>query len=112
MVTPWAARIRRCFGRWVRELRPSAFDVNFNREVLTDAGRYFSTAIQVRDEIELAEADPTAALARGELGQRGAARYDWDDVGARYEELCRRLLALKKRRSPRPSGRRSGHFQT
>jgi glycosyltransferase involved in cell wall biosynthesis len=89
-----------------------AFDVNFNREVLDGAGRYFATAEDVKDEIERAEADPVGTAERGALGQRAAYRYDWDDVAARYERLAERLVASRGRRNRndggRPSGRRRG----
>lgn len=88
-----------------------AFDVNFNREVLADSGRYFVTAEDVRAEIENAEASPAATRERGAQGQRGANRYDWDDVAARYERLCERLVATRApgsaNRKRRVSGRRS-----
>jgi glycosyltransferase involved in cell wall biosynthesis len=87
-----------------------AYDVNFNREVIADAGRYFGTAEDVRAEIENAESDPETARERGVRGQRAAYRYDWDDVAARYERLCERLVAARSHGSrqdnPRPSGRR------
>ena len=87
-----------------------AYDVTFNREVLLDSGRFFSTVEDVTREIELAEAAPEHTLARGRRAQRGAARYDWDDVAARYEALCASLAAPggRKSRRLRPSGRRHG----
>ena len=90
-----------------------AFDVNFNREVLGAAGRYFADAAEVRAEIEAAEAQPDQAFARGRQGQQLAVRYDWDDVASKYERLCERLAASRtrsgrERRSLRPSGRRTG----
>ncbi len=89
-----------------------AYDVNFNREVLHDAGRYFADAADVKDELERAEVDPLGTAERGALGQRGAYRYDWDDVAARYERLAERLVAQRGRRrkgdGSRPSGRRRG----
>ena len=89
-----------------------AFDVNFNREVLLDTGRYFSSADGVRDEIELAEANPDVTASRGQRSQQGAYRYDWDDVSRRYEVLCETLVAAgshpRRDRAARPSGRRRG----
>lgn len=88
-----------------------AFDVNFNREVLIDTGRYFANAADVAAEIELAETYPEVMRARGAEGQRAAYRYDWDEVAARYEELCIRLIAggqaRSRRHGLRPTGRRS-----
>ncbi|PZS20408.1 MAG: glycosyl transferase [Pseudonocardiales bacterium] len=85
-----------------------AFDVNFNREVLSDTGRYFTTVHDVTAEIELAEAFPQVTRERGAQGQRAAYRYDWDEVAARYEGLCLELAAPGMRGSARPSGRRQG----
>jgi glycosyltransferase involved in cell wall biosynthesis len=85
-----------------------AFDVNFNREVLAESGRYFHTADDVRVEIESAEADPVGVLERGQQSQRIAARYDWDDVAPRYAQLCERLVAGRRSRVKRPNGRRVG----
>ena len=46
---------------------------------------------------------------RGRLARELAYRYDWDDVAARYERLCERLVAAGPRpRALRPSGRRRG----
>lgn len=86
-----------------------AFDVTFNREVLGAAGRYFATPDDVAALVEGAEADPQAQRTRGEQSRERARAYDWDDVAASYEQLCRDLAA---RRFPRrrPSGRRTGAF--
>jgi glycosyltransferase involved in cell wall biosynthesis len=85
-----------------------AFDVNFNREVLIDTGRYFATAADVATEIELAEAYPEVTRRRGIEGQRAAYRYDWDEVASRYEDLCVELVSARARgRQVRPSGRRT-----
>lgn len=86
-----------------------AFDVSFNREVLGEAGRYWTTAEDVRALVESAEADPVAQVDRGRLSRERAALYDWDEVADRYEELCRRL-ALEGPVRHRPSGRRTGAF--
>ena len=69
----------------------TAFDVVFNREVLGDAGRYFTSVADARKQIEISECqiDETARL--GRLARRRADRYDWDEVADRYEDLCRRL---------------------
>jgi glycosyltransferase involved in cell wall biosynthesis len=89
----------------------TAFDVNFNREVLLDAGRFFATADDVAREVELAEATPAETLERGRRGRLSAYRYDWDDVSARYEALCQKLADVGVRRGRSgtvPTGRRSG----
>jgi glycosyltransferase involved in cell wall biosynthesis len=89
-----------------------AFDVNFNREVTEDTGRYFRTAADVAREVDAAEADREATAARGARARVLAYRYDWDDVAASYEQLCERLIAqgLRPRRGMhgRPTGRRRG----
>jgi glycosyltransferase involved in cell wall biosynthesis len=91
-----------------------AYDVNFNREVLLDSGRFFTTVADISREIELAEATPETTAARGRRAQRSiAVRYDWDDVAARYEALCEKLAGPDGRRSrrgsdARPTGRRNG----
>ncbi len=86
-----------------------AFDVNFNREVLRDSGRYFRTADDVSDAIEFAEEHPEQTAERGRLARELAYRYDWDDVAARYEQMCESLVESGPRpRSARPTGRRRG----
>lgn len=80
-----------------------AFDVNFNREVLDRSGRYFTTAQQVTDEIELAELDPYENVRRGALARARALHYDWDKVARQYEDLCLRLAStgvMPRRRRP------------
>ncbi|GAA4359815.1 DUF1972 domain-containing protein [Angustibacter luteus] len=83
----------------------SAFDVVFNREVLGEAGHYFGTPEDVRALVTKAEADPQAERERGVASGERAARYDWDDVTAAYEQLCARLAASGPLRH-RASGRR------
>lgn len=88
----------------------TAFDVAFNQEVIADSGRYFESAIEVAREIEHAEVNPDVTRARGDRARVLAARYDWDDVAARYEALCESMVGPGGRRSRRvrPSGRREG----
>lgn len=77
-----------------------AWDINFNREVLGETGEYFGSAAELSELVGQLEADPEAALARGEAGRaRAARRYRWDDVALGYEALCRRLVA----RDPNPN---------
>ncbi len=66
----------------------NAFDVNFNREVLGFSGRYFRNADDVARLVEDAESHPDVSTARGDMARQIAARYDWDLVAARYEQLC------------------------
>jgi glycosyltransferase involved in cell wall biosynthesis len=82
-----------------------AFDVDFNREVVADAGRYFADAADVAARLDEAEADPAAVAAAGARARELAAGYDWDEVAAGYERLARRLAARDLPRR-RPSGRR------
>ena len=84
-----------------------AFDVSFNREVLGEAGRYWSDADDVAGLVDSAEADPAAQLERGARSLERARLYDWDEVADRYEALARRLAAQGPSRH-RPSGRRAG----
>lgn len=86
----------------------TAFDVVFNREVLGETGRFFRTAADVTAEIEQAEAAPDDTERRGRSAQRSAHHYNWDDVAARYEALCRRLSAVNTRRRRAEAARYSG----
>lgn len=87
----------------------NAFDVNFNREVLGDAGRYFAGAAQVRDLVSAAESDDTGTRSRGKEAQDLALRYDWEDVADRYETLSYKLFDRSLRRSGRPRRFRGRH---
>jgi len=78
----------------------TAFDVVFNREVLGNAGRYFASAQDLTMQIQVSESDAAATRRMGELATVGAARYDWDDVADRYEELCQRLASGQRQGSP------------
>jgi glycosyltransferase involved in cell wall biosynthesis len=84
----------------------TAFDVDFNREVVADAGRFFRTPQDVARQVAAVEADPEGVLRAGRRARELAGGYDWDQVAAGYEELARRLA---DRRFPgrRPSGRRT-----
>jgi glycosyltransferase involved in cell wall biosynthesis len=82
-----------------------AFDVDFNREVVRDAGRYFASPADLAALLDSAEADPRSVRARGAWGRTLAKKYDWDDVASGYENLALRL-AGRKFPSRRPSGRR------
>ncbi len=84
-----------------------AYDVIFNREVLGEWGQFFTTPDDVAELIMKAEADPETARQRGQGLQDSIRRYNWDDVAARYEVLCRRL-ADRDFPHRRPSGRRTG----
>ncbi|WP_134741403.1 DUF1972 domain-containing protein [Nocardioides sp. 503] len=69
-----------------------AYDVTFNREVLGDEGGYFSAAGDLPDLLLAAERQPALARERGVLNRaRAAQRYDWLEVAASYEQLCKQL---------------------
>jgi len=83
----------------------NAFDVNFNREVLGDNGRYFADADAVPALVEDAE-DPLSDTAlRGKRSQADALAYDWNSVADGYEALCRELAGR-----PGHRGRRTGAY--
>src|SRR3954466_14538255 len=82
-----------------------AYDVSFNREVLGESGRWFTTAADVSARLAEAEADPAGTESRGRMARARASLYDWDEVTDRYEALLRRLATGGRRRN-RPSGRR------
>ncbi|MGY2064506.1 DUF1972 domain-containing protein [Blastococcus sp. SYSU DS0619] len=84
-----------------------AFDVDFNREVAGDAGRYFTDAADVARLVDAAENAPGRVRAAGRRARELARRYDWDDVASGYEQLAGRLAAHDVP-GRRPSGRRSG----
>jgi glycosyltransferase involved in cell wall biosynthesis len=73
----------------------SAYDVNFNREVLGELGRYFRDAAELSALCDAAEADETATLARGEALLGTLDRYDWDVVARDYRALAARVLARR-----------------
>ncbi|WP_454301932.1 DUF1972 domain-containing protein [Salana multivorans] len=88
----------------------SAFDVSFNREVLGEAGTFFSDAGDVAGLVTSAEADRARQRERGVLLRERARVYDWDRVADGYEDLARRLAARTApgphlgRRRRRPTG--------
>lgn len=89
----------------------TAFDVVFNREVLSGTGHYFESMLDVGLAVEAAEADIAGTTARGLAAQERARAYDWDVVARGYETLSRDLAsgALSKRR--RLSGKRLREWQ-
>ena len=76
-----------------------AFDVNFNREVLGDDGRFFARAEDLPGLLAEAEGDEAATTARGARLQDRARDYSWDEVAEHYESLAREL---HERRAPGP----------
>jgi glycosyltransferase involved in cell wall biosynthesis len=81
----------------------NAFDVDFNREVLSSSGEYFAGVEDVAALAEAAEHPASDVRERGALAQRLARRFDWDMVAAGYEQLCADLMAAKP---PAPGRRR------
>jgi glycosyltransferase involved in cell wall biosynthesis len=73
----------------------SAYDVNFNREVLGEHGRYFRDAAELAALCDAAEADETATLARGAALLGTLDRYDWDAVARDYRALAARVVARR-----------------
>ncbi len=72
----------------------TAYDVGFNREVLGIDGRYFAQSGDLSEHLAEAEKDIDATTQRGiRLRERAGARYSWDDVTERYEDLAGRLAA-------------------
>ncbi len=86
----------------------NAFDVDFNREVLSSSGRYFAGVEDVADLAEEAEDQSSTLRERGALAQQLARRFDWDVVANGYEQLCVDLATAKLPVSVRRLSRRSG----
>ncbi|MTD12741.1 DUF1972 domain-containing protein [Nakamurella sp. YIM 132087] len=72
----------------------NAFDVVFNREVLRESGRYFSTADELSRLIERTENRPAETAQRGSQALDRARSYDWETVTDGYEALCHRLAGV------------------
>lgn len=70
----------------------NAFDVDFNREVILDAGEYFSNPADVARLAEEAEANSSATIERGQRFKERAKEYDWERVADGYEELAYKLF--------------------
>ncbi|WP_193608515.1 DUF1972 domain-containing protein [Nocardioides lijunqiniae] len=83
-----------------------AYDVSFNREVLGEDGAYFAGPADLPDLLLSAERQPRPAGERGVRNRaRAAQRYDWLEVAASYEQLCKQLESGESTRR-RVSGRR------
>jgi glycosyltransferase involved in cell wall biosynthesis len=83
----------------------TAFDVDFNREVVRDAGRFFRTWQDVAHQLAAVEADPDRVERDRRRSRELARGYDWDQVAAGYEALAETLAARRFPRT-RPGGRR------
>jgi glycosyltransferase involved in cell wall biosynthesis len=69
-----------------------AFDVVFNREVLGQAGQFFTRPDDLASLVERAEVEPGLMSARGSvLRERARVGYRWDSVAEGYEQLLVRL---------------------
>lgn len=86
----------------------NAYNVIFNREVLGEAGQYFSDVSTIPDLIQSAEDPACDTMLRGKKAQAEALRYNWDWVTDGYEELCRNLVERLPGASGSNSGRRTG----
>ena len=82
-----------------------AYDVNFNRELVGDDGRYFTTPEDVAAALEGAEHDPASVKAQAhQLRLKAEQDFDWDTVALEYERLAVRLI---EGASIHPSARRA-----
>jgi glycosyltransferase involved in cell wall biosynthesis len=75
-----------------------AYDVNFNREVLGETGRFFTGPTDLAPIFGQIEAAPQEHRSRGRAARaRAADLYRWDDVAQGYENLCRSLIGVPPR---------------
>jgi len=71
-----------------------ARETDSNREVLGDAGLYWSTPEELARLLATTWADEKVRRRLGEAARvRAIERYDWEQVTSRYLELCERSLA-------------------
>jgi glycosyltransferase involved in cell wall biosynthesis len=85
-----------------------AWDVDFNREVTLENGRYFGSAAALAPLLEAAESDITGTLSIGDrLREHAASTYDWDLVTTGYEALAARLAGGYSIRPLAKAARRS-----
>jgi glycosyltransferase involved in cell wall biosynthesis len=84
----------------------NAYDVSFNREVLGESGRFWTTIDDVSRLVEECEGDAARVGQRALAAQDEASRYNWDDVAEGYEKLCLRLADGDLRRPRGLTGRR------
>ena len=79
-----------------------AWDVDFNREVAVDTGRYFSDPAGLGPQLLAAESDIAATQTRGAAAQhRASTSYRWANVAAAYAELATALTRGYRRAGPR-----------
>lgn len=85
----------------------NAYDVNFNREVLLQAGVFFADSTAAAKLFDETESDIPQTQNRGELSRKRAADYDWDDVAEKYAALCVDLARSGNRASAAQSKRQN-----
>lgn len=86
-----------------------AWDVNFNREVLADTGRFFDGPGQLAELLAATEDAPDEGRERGSRARhRAAIAYQWDNVAEEYERLCHDLLERTRSRQLRRSSAYAG----
>ena len=75
-----------------------ANDVVYNKEVLGDAGLYWSpTAESLSETFSLIEGDPAHAKLLGEQARaRAKTEYDWEDIADRYVEYFRARIGTRR----------------
>jgi glycosyltransferase involved in cell wall biosynthesis len=79
-----------------------AWDVNFNREVLAETGRFFGAPEALAAILAETEARPDAGRDLGAAARaRAASTYRWDTVAKDYEQLCEELAARTRTRRMR-----------
>lgn len=74
----------------------AALDVDFNREVLGDTGRYFerlSALSALLVDVDLDDGTTGLSGLGARARERAQALYDWDRVAELYEQLCGHLVA-------------------
>ncbi len=77
-----------------------AYDVRFNRDVLGEAGQFWTTASDVSAFLADAERDPHVLMTSNSLAmERVADLYTWDRVADAYEQMCLELTAPARRRA-------------
>ncbi|MGP9782268.1 DUF1972 domain-containing protein [Glutamicibacter sp. AOP12-B1-11] len=87
----------------------NAFDVNFNREVLLDSGKFFANSAQAAGLFNEAESNLDDIQHRAGRARQRAKAYDWDMVTDAYESLCMDLAGVGNNAAQR-KGRRAGTF--
>lgn len=75
-----------------------AFDVDFNREVLADCGRYFADPTTLASGIDELELDREFTAQLGPMARaRVSVEYVWDDSVDKLEALCEEIAPARRR---------------